>query len=147
MAMLFMKILILSLFFSIDSFYHSKTDQLHELNAGQEETSEGYYNHSLTDTVLYIPVKGSMDVDFDPSQIFAYTDSGKIYKGKIRISGPWGDLNLNGKIFLEETWEYLILDKPVDYYGSQVKGKNWELNLNNNWYIDDTSVKLFLREK
>lgn len=147
MVTLFIKTLILSLFFSIDSFYHSKTDQFYEVNAGQEETNERYYNHFLTDTILYIPVTGSMDVDFDPSQIFAYTDSGTVYKGKIRISGPWGDLNLNGEIFLEETWEYLILDKPVDYYGSPVEGKNWELNLNKNWYIDDRSEKLYLREK
>lgn len=147
MTYLFIKILILSQLYSMNYSFHSVTDQLYELKTGQKEINEDYYNQPVTDTVLYIPITGSMDIDLDPSKIFEHTDSGMIYKGKFRISGPWGDLNLNGEIFLEETWEYLILDKPVDYYGSPVKGKNWELNLDNNWYIDDKSEKLYLREK
>ncbi|MFW5700427.1 MAG: hypothetical protein ACOC22_03910 [bacterium] len=147
MTYLFIKILILSQLYSINYSFHSVTDQLSEQKTGQKKVNEEYYNQSVTDTVLYIPISGSMDIDFDPSRIFELTDSGTIYKGKFRISGPWGELNLNGKIFLDKTWEYLILDKPVDYYGSIVKGKTWELNLNNNWYIDDRSEKLCLREK
>lgn len=144
---LFLKTVILSQLVSINSYCQADINKLKELATGQKANKYEYSVYSLIDTLLYIPVTESMDIDFDPSQLFEHTDSGTVYTGKFHISGSWGVLDVDGKMFLEEDWEYLVLEKPKNNIGSVIKGSNWVLELSGNWYIDSTAKPMYLKQK
>ncbi len=144
---LFIKTFVLSQLVSVNSQCQANVNHLIEFERGQKESGYEYFVYSCTDTLFYIPVTESLDIDFDPSQIFEHTDSGTVYTGKFHITGSWGVLDVDGKLFLEENWEYLVLEKPQKFTDSVVEGPNWKLELSRHWYIDTRIKPMYLKKK
>jgi hypothetical protein len=71
-------------------------------------------------------------------------DEGTVYLS-IQISDRWGILRVEeGGALMRSDWRWVIVTPPLEIEGSRVIGDGWTLQLNDGYFVEETTDGIYL---
>ena len=111
--------------------------QLVAIEEERANSAEGrlarYRQRFVTGPVLVIPIH-SMQFRFDPRDIHALDDLGKVYP-KMKMSDAWGILEVAGGALIAGDWSKVVVPAPSDINARPLTGDGWTLELKDSFEL------------
>lgn len=121
-----------------------------------EETKRATVNNELLDNYrnlffeqphLEIRIE-NMEMSFDPKNLIPLDEDEGVVYPTIKISDNWGILTVeSGGALLRNDWRWVIVSEPLEITKDKVIGDGWIIELNEGYFIEETSNGVYLLSK